>query len=342
MNYIFCEQPFKYFEINDSGEVKVCCDKWCNNFSIGNIFDSDFEEIFNGEKLQELIMQFTSQKFNICNLDICPSYEFLKKEDYEYKFEKYAKITQKTIRLNYDSNCNLNCIFCGNQKLRQEPEKYLQINKFIYKILPYLNEQGWIISLNGVGEVFTSKCHLELIKHIVSNYPNIKFSLITNGILFTEKMIQTLNIEDRLETVEVSVHAYNEKTYKCLVKNGNFKILKNNLRYISRLKKDGKIKNFYMNFVVTSVNYKEMSKFIDWAKSLNAFVMFLPLLAINDISSDVYNQLNITSPKHPQYNDFVAKMQNQIFKQDKVSIPKIYLELKRIRTKNFIQKLFER
>ena len=53
---LFCAKPFKWFEVsqgNETGDVYMCCPSWLD-MPIGNLTRQSVEEIWNGEKAQEI------------------------------------------------------------------------------------------------------------------------------------------------------------------------------------------------------------------------------------------------------------------------------------------------
>ena len=340
MSKIFCKQPFFYAEVNCWGDVQVCCDKWCKHYIIGNILENSFEEIWKGEKHLAFIKQFEEQKFEFCDLSICPLKTTYSDEEFEENYNRYINKRRKLLRINYDCSCNLTCIFCRDKALIDDEPQLDKMHQAMLKMLPMLNEQNFTLSINGVGEVFTSKRQMELIKEISKTYPDIKISIITNGVLASEEKIKSLGLEDRLEGVEVSVHAYDKKTYDKLARGGNFEQVKKNLQYISKLKKEGKIVDFFMNFAVNSENYKEMEKFAKWAIELGARPNFLPLVKLEPVSDERYKELNVADESHPKYNDFVRMLKNPFFKSDDIGISEWYFSLREKKEKNIFQKIF--
>ena len=95
MTKIFCNQPFFYTEINHTGDVRVCCENWCNYYSLGNILETSFYDIIDGQKYKDFLKQFEEQDFKYCNLEICP----LKINCTDGEFERYyidhSKLTKK-------------------------------------------------------------------------------------------------------------------------------------------------------------------------------------------------------------------------------------------------------
>ena len=130
------------------------------------------------------------------------------------------------------------------------------------------------VMLNCGGELFVSKHLKKLVNEIIKVNPDVKFLLITNGLLASEKTLKDFNLYDKIATLSLSIHAASKKTYEKIVRGGKWDVLQKNLKYISKLKKEGKIKTLEYNFVVHSLNFKEMPKFVKMAKKFGATPTF--------------------------------------------------------------------
>ncbi|MCR5262075.1 MAG: radical SAM protein [Candidatus Gastranaerophilales bacterium] len=335
MTKIFCPEPFHYCEIDTNGDVFVCCSSWCREYAIGNLFEESLYEIWNSSnkgKKGIFVRQFEKQKFDYCNTDVCLHHRIVSDDAFEkLYYESKNKNQLKKLRLNFDRTCNIKCVFCRKEYMAEVKENEGFIEKIfeeIFKTLPYLNECHTMLSVCGVGEFLCSKLHTDLIKEIVEKYPKINFSFVTNGILCSKENLEKLNLQDRTEVMEVSVNAFTEQTYNKLCVGGNFKKVQENLKYISQLKKEDKIKFFFMNFVITSENYREMPDFVKWAADLGAIPQFLMLMDFgNYTDKQLFDSLNVADPKHKEHEDFVKVLKNPVFKTHKVNISQNLLEL---------------
>src|SRR3990172_6313378 len=71
---LFCSRPFKWFEVtqvNEIGEVYVCCPSWLDT-PIGNLTYQSVEETWNGKKAQEFRRSILDGSFKYCNRSRCP------------------------------------------------------------------------------------------------------------------------------------------------------------------------------------------------------------------------------------------------------------------------------
>ncbi len=339
MNKI-CQHPFKTIQIQNTGEVYCCCCYWTDFYSFGNIFDQSFDEIWNGEKAKEFRRQFIENNFKYCKTDVCdPAYD-----DIDPKLTVAYPIR---IEFSYDRHCNVRCIFCRHEKNKEEEEynrnKEKRIEENFDRIFTPVIQHAELIELNSAGELFASKHSIEIVKKIININPQIKFRIISNGILFTKKISQELGLEDRLSSAIISIHASTEKTYNKLVERGNFKAVMENVKYLSELKKSGKLETLQLNFVVTSINYKEMIDFVKFAKKMHARAFFINYHRQID-SDKLETELDISLTSHPKYNELVKILSNPIFNNEYCIVNDYLKSLKPIKLSflDKIQRLFKK
>ena len=315
-----CTFPFDSAQINMQGDVFVCCPPWCNSYSFGNIYEQSFDEIWNGEKAKKFRRQFINDDYNICNLDLCV-------KDCSRKIVPAEVVPKpKTFIFCYDSLCNVKCIFCRSCHQKQDLSYF---DENMDSIILNMLENAENVVLSGVGEALFSPHSRKLIKRISELFPNIKFSLISNGILCDKQNLEELGIIDKLTAITVSLHATKKETYNKLVVNGDFDRVMKNLDFLSQLKKERKLDRFVLNFVVNSYNYKEMVSYLKMAQKIGATVGFLELLEL-ETNRDVYEKINIFDEKHSEFNKFVKVLKNPIFRSEICTINDCMLNLKPI------------
>ncbi len=310
--HMYCPNPYILAEIMPYGNVYPCSCGWIRGYSFGNIFEQSFDEIWNGEKAKEFRQKLYDNDFSLC--PGCQNLEIL--EEIKDSEPKLISEPPERILLGLDEFCDVKCIFCrsDNHKVSSlipddKKDKLLEI------LTPWLKNAKYV-KTNAVGEVFASKISRDLIKSIADNFPNIKFEIITNGIQCTKENIEKLNLTDRISMITVSLHAMKESTYNKIVRGGNYKKTIENIKYLSSLKKAGKIERFEIHFTVTSINYKEIKDIIRFARSLDAKVRLLGLDCSRDLEQ-LYNKINIQDKKHPDYNKLVKTFQAKEIKEAK-------------------------
>ncbi len=323
----YCSKPFEEFEIDVDGNCYCCCRWWNNAYCLGNIFEQSFDEIWNGNAAQRLRESILDGSYKYCNTNIC-----LKSFNDNIN---YSLITDypTEISLCYDYTCTAKCVFCNDEvkKMSQdECNKWKIIEET--KLIP-LFQNAKFIRLNMTGELFVSEHSKDFVRNITEKYPDIKFEIVSNGIYASKENIQELGIENKIESIKFSLPSMNIKTYNKLVRNGNLGNVLENLEYISHLKKYGKINDFRLNFVVCSLNYKEILDYLYKAKLLGAVVDFMMLSKNNESTAFLkkYDRYNVLSPKHPDYNSFISIINSpKIKKFDNANINQEFYKLKKV------------
>ncbi|MGN0014288.1 MAG: radical SAM protein [Candidatus Gastranaerophilaceae bacterium] len=314
-----CTKPFENIEIDENGNVYSCCPDYTGSYILGNIFKKPFEDIWYGKKFSSLRKNVIDGIYRNCKLEYCYNIEtpaFFKKNK-KKSIIKEKPSYPKNVTISIDETCNAKCIFCRDKTIVPDKEK---MNKFIEMIDDYfipMLKNAELILLDGSGEVFCSKFGRKFIRTVCDKYPKIRFEILTNGFLCNEKNLKELGLYDRLSLVTVSLHATTKETYEKIVKGIDFDKVIENIKFLSSLKKSGKLNTFYLTFVVTALNYKELPNFVEFAYSVGAIPQAWGVrenLITEYLQKEIskYN-LNILNKNHPEHQQFLEVLQNPIF-----------------------------
>jgi len=330
-----CQNLFYSVEVRENGKINLCSLAFMNyeDCYIGNLFEENFEDFWNGEKVRNLRRMAFDGQYPHCKSDKCSmlvGLMFKPDIDVSGGFSEYIKSYPTHVVFTHDSQCNVNCVFCGNIQKSYPAEKVKEMDSRIETHFLPLCRDAKIVKLQGAGEVFASKHSRNLTKAIAQKYPNIKFHIQSNGIFFDKRNCDDLGITDRLHKAVICAHATKEKTYGKLVKGGNFKPVLKNIEWLGSLKKEGKLKFFYMGFIVTAFNYKEMKDYIMIARKAGAEVYFVQLRIENQWLEKNERRVAITNESHPKYNDLVRRLQDPIFTSPDVHLDAVFKTLKPI------------
>jgi len=323
---------------------------WTKVGPIGNLYKASISQIWNGKIIINLRKKIYQDKYDeVCNSNYCP---FMKrpinlsslktdsgfKNIIEQTKNKKSRLTNKPIILSlaHSGECNLRCIMCMSRidHISKEPK----LTKIVFdKVIPFLMPDLQLIRLNGNGDPFFQKETREFLQKFNSKkHPNIKFEILTNGILLNEKLWDTIK-HNNFESVNVSIDAASKEVYEKIRKRGKWEILNNNLKFISKLRKAGKIEKFYINMTVMKSNIKDLEKFADFGLSLGCDGIFY---------SKIFGTENLNNPQE-NINEFpypkdlmrIKKiLKNPIFDNKKVKTEQIedYLSYKSNLMKYFI------
>ena len=142
-----------------------------------------------------------------------------------------------TIIFRMTNSCNLNCVYCYDKNNHtgaiQENKEFLKkipdIIENISKLWENKYERSEIIFHGGEPLIISTKCYDRLIKGIKQLYPNVKFSIQTNGTLINEEIVSIL--KKYHINVGISIDGFNEITNKYRVdfegKNSFNRVMKN-------------------------------------------------------------------------------------------------------------------
>jgi len=317
-----CKVPFFAIEIDINGDVTVCC-PYKNSYIIGNVYEKPFDEIWYSDKAKLLRQEIISCNYSKCNLHICNPKDNIEQDkltlmdkiDIDLKenppYPKYVKFC-------HDSHCNIKCITCRDYYKTNNPDRNNFLNSHIEKTFLPILKNCEVVSLNGSGEVFASPHCKSLIKAIVKTYPNIKFDLHTNGLLCNKTLCDKLGITEKIVSVDVSMSAITKKTYNKIMIGSNYKIVIDNIKWLSELKKNGILKKLDLYFVVQELNYKEMQDFVKFATNMGADVYFWEYRDWGTKFGREFKKIAVFMPYHKNYNKFAKMLQNPIFKQENV------------------------
>ena len=321
---MFCTQPFNRIEIYENGDVYNCCPPFINNYSIGNIFEDSFDNIWNGEKIKKLRQKILNNDYTLCN-DICNRKCNSDNNDKQYS-ETVIEYPEE-ISISSDNTCNVLCRICRDKNFHTSFNKETLENEIENIWLPIF-KNAKLLRFGCSGEPFASYKETLLIQKSAQKYPNLKFHFHTNGILADEKRLKELKVFDKIDTITVSLHSAHFWTYNKVVRKGNWIKVKSNLKLYSKMKEKGLINNLRMIFCVYSENYKDMPAFVKLAKKYNATAEFWALRE-NDVCEVGKNFINysLISKTHKHHKKLIKILKKTIFKGENVIL---YPELKNL------------
>ena len=350
-NY-YCAYPFDRIEILPRGEVYTCCSAYLkHNFYLGNIFEQEFSEIWNSEKALKLRYSVSHGNFEYCN-DSCiffnsrdkGEYPLLPRKskpklgetnstnqsieqnpygsssDYEVLLESCRlKRGPRQITLSCDESCNLHCKSCRSEiKMIGSALNAKLTDVLMHKLRPLLKDCTSLRML-GSGEVFVSKSCMELLKSIThEEFPNLKIELLSNGQLFTPKMLEKLsNLRGVPLEMSFSIDGATKATYEALRNGASFEKLLENIKYASQLKSDGFITLLGIHFVIQKSNFLELPALLKMANELNFdFMRILGLSNWGTFKESDFIDLNILDRRNPEHEEALALLK-QVLRDEK-------------------------
>lgn len=313
-----CENALNWFQIyNYQGDVRQCC--WTRDGYIGNLQKNSIEEIYHGEKAEQIRKRLEAGDYSLCDVDACP---YLAMNEIEKHLIEYDEAPQfpTELYLGFERVCNYACTCCTVHKFMQEEKKedlelyYKKIEERIMPILPYVKK----ISANGCGELFCSKHILNILSNWkpMSNPEDIEVLLESNGSLFDEEHWKQIeNLGEYNLRVAISVMSFEEPVYQYL-SGTKLPITKveNNLKFIRSLREAGIINYFEIATVVQEKNFRSIPKFVQ--KCIEGYnpdyIRLRPYEPWGAQSPEEVWITDVRNPEHPYYEEYKKVMQHPI------------------------------
>jgi len=311
----YCTRAFEHMQLLENGNITPCCPPWVNHYTIGNIKEQSYEEIWNGEKAQEFRKSILDGSFKYCNKKSCPllSNPDLRSFDSGLVTEdKLHTIKRDNIRNDildkktildhgptevqfcYDRSCNLSCPSCRREVIMVSGEKKKKILDMQDKFQSnYLHDAKDIV-ITGSGDAFGSYIFRTFLQTLVPEQaPNLGFIMIlTNGLLL-KRYWDTLSpfAREKIGRINFSIDAATEETYLVNRRGGDWKLLHENLEFVQHLLSTKQISSFGASMVVQDNNYREIKDFVKMCRSYGVCCVDLQIIEpdfIKDLKHEYY------------------------------------------------------
>ena len=195
-----------------------------------------------------------------------------------------------TINMLITPGCNLKCRICSARSMMEDSTQLStqEIKGFIKKISGF-NPTVFI----GGGEPFMRDDVFDLFNDLKQN--NIRFGLVTNGILLDEQKINTL-LKMSPQVMIFSVHGPARLHDELVGRNGAFEELSANIKYLGHKRKN---MSLILNCVINEENYKYLEEMVRFGKEIGVdHVRFEHLIFLNN--KEYANHLEVSSKIFPR------------------------------------------
>ena len=320
-----CMYPFNQIDINIGGWVYVCCSGQLKNGSyIGNIFEQEWDEIWNSEMARKLRYSVTCGDFEYCNnkcyeLRREPGIQngieynpIIPRESTGVKYSSWEECIQSEapeyIAITCDESCNLICPSCRDKiKIISEDESDMIYQMLVEKIEPVLGGCKRLLMI-GSGEIFASAAGQRFLKRLDrKKQPEMSLILYSNGQLLTEKKWSEFqNLSEFPVEFCISVDGACRETYEILRRGGKWDRLQENLGFISGLVQKSQVR-LCLNFVIQLQNYEELPGLVEMAKRYHAeTIRIIRLQNWGTYAEEEYRNLDVCNPDHPRYEEVMV------------------------------------
>jgi len=322
-----CARPFDTVLIDKQGSCYACeCTSWLPQ-SVGNLQLKSLDQIINSEMQQHLQSSIEDGTYRFCNEHQC---SYIKSGAVLHGQPERIQ----HLRLAIDDSCNLRCPSCRKGMIfHKEGSAFTlgisladKVNDWLHKFQHLMQ-----VHIGSDGDPFASHVY----RHFMEQTPardNIKYSILTNGLMFKEFYKTVPHVINNLQELGVSIDGASKETYEKLRLGGKWDKIIEGLECISELKKKHDFQ-FILHFVVQKDNYHEMEKIIDMGEQYGADRVWLNKIedwgTIDDFrTQDIF--------KTPEYQHNLDKVVQRIHKRDDrfIECPTLISEAARYKNKN--------
>jgi len=329
----YCSKLYTWLEIDMWGKAWMCCPSWLP-YPIGNVLENTLEEIWNGPRAKKLRQQIFTGNWNYCQHEFCPmisSDSLPLLSDIENAPTSTIAPLPTKINFSNDESCNLKCPSCRVDKLlfTEGPlyERRKHVNDKMYDMLfGQPTDRQFSIHVTGSGDPFASRIYREMLQRINgADFPNLEVNLQTNGVMFTPKNWDRISkIHNNLRRCAISFDAGSKDTYENKTRlGGNWDLLIENCKFLDAKTLKYPDFNIAYDFVVQVDNYKEMRRYAKTVLDNFPNAGSINFSLVTDWGTwpkEVYEQKCIWKKSHPEYNDLLAVLQDNIFYHSKIRL----------------------
>ena len=259
-----CPRPFDTVLIDKQGSCFACeCQSWLPQ-SIGNLQVKPLQDIIGSPTHQHLQGSIIDQTYRYCNEHQCSYIRGGRLMDGHVD-------TVRHLRLAIDDSCNLKCPSCRPHLIFHKEGSAFKLG---IRLADRINE--WLLSRNepiqvhmgSDGDPFASHIYRHFMEHTPER-DNIKYSLLTNGLMFKEFHPRVPNVIANLRELGVSIDGATRDTYEKLRLGGKWDKILEGLECMAEQKQRHGFR-FILHFVVQRDNYHEMDAVIDLGERFGA------------------------------------------------------------------------
>ena len=296
-----CPRPRDTILIDKQGSCYACeCTSWLPQ-SIGNLQIKSLAEIIGSAMHQHLQASIQDGTYRYCNEHQC---SYIKSGAVLHGQPERIQ----HLRLAIDDSCNLRCPSCRRHMIfHKEGSAYDLGIRLADRINEWLHsyEHPIQVHIGSDGDPFASHVY----RYFMEQTPereNIKYSILTNGLMFKEFHTRVPYVINNLNELGVSIDGATQDTYEKLRLGGKWDKINDNLECIAELKQRHNFR-FILHFVVQKDNYHEMEDIILLGKKYNADRVWLNKMEDWNVNPN-FGDANIFQASHPLHEDYTNRL----------------------------------
>ncbi len=325
----FCPNPFRQLDVYEGGQAYLCCSSWLPT-SIGNLSEQTVAQAWNSERAQAIRAGILDGSFRHCDHQVCPVIQdgrlptlasARQHPDWASIIEQGQTRLEKLpefINLCNDASCNLWCPSCRQERINHvdgeglAKARELQ-DRIVQDLLSRPTDRHFRINVTGSGDPFASRVYRDFLFGLDGeDFPNLRISLQTNGVLLTPKNWRRMaRIHPNIDQIVISFDAASPDTYAVTRRGGHWPTLLENVAALGALRQRGELAYLRLDFVVQQANYREIPAFVELAEQLGAdHACFSLLLDWGTWPTPIFDIQAVWKRDHPEFPAFLEVLRD--------------------------------
>lgn len=294
-----------------------------NGVVIGNLLENTLEEIWRGEKAEEIRKAFMRGELLGCSEQYCPDC-INKSATLEIEEQELQKLYEEMsdlpthISLAYDERCNHACPSCRHEFFHADEQYRSNLRKITKNIEPYLGKVKHIAT-NGIGDLFVTREILDMISRFHPENPEFSMFIETNGVLFKDNWDKLKHLSDYRLTVSITPNSFDRETYRYLAGRDDLDKFEESMAFITELKHSGAINHIRIIMVIQDSNFRQIPQFIRKCIEYDADdIVLRPIFKWFGMQEDELLYKNVLNPCHPYYQEYLEIIKDPVCQDPRV------------------------
>ncbi len=305
-----CPRPFDTILIDKNGSCFACeCSAWFPQ-SIGNLQIQPLNDIIGSATHEHLQKSMTDSTYRYCNEHQCP---YILSKNVGHL--QLGEDSIKHLRLAIDDSCNLKCPSCRAKLIFHKDgsqfKKRIQLADKINEWLQLNLNFNWFnetiqVHIGSDGDPFASHVYRHFMEHTPKS-PMVKYSILTNGLMFKDFHQRIPHIIENLTELGVSIDGATKETYEKLRLGGKWDNINRNLECMAELKKKHNFR-FVLHMVVQKDNWQEIPAMVQLGRQLGTDKIFFNKIQDWNTGQDINEVLPPDNEEYNRIRSYVQKL----------------------------------
>ena len=213
------------------------------------------------------------------------------------------------LRLAIDDSCNLRCPSCRKGLIfYKEGSQYKKRIRLADKINDWLHTYNHPIQVHigSDGDPFASHVYRHFMEHTPVG-DNIKYSILTNGLMVKDFWPQIPHIIENLTELGVSIDGATKETYEKLRLGGKWDSINRNLECITELKEQHNFR-FVLHMVVQKDNWQEIPAMVELGERLGIDEIYFNKIQDWNTGQDINEMLPPDNEEYNRIRNYIQKL----------------------------------